>query len=168
MDELVISLKRDFPTLSFQAGRVFCWSPKQQEIFYRENSSGDTSKWALLHELSHALLGHKTYNSDFELLCLEVAAWDKAKEIGAKYGQQIDPEHIQNCLDTYREWLHRRSTCPACGNGSFQQNATTYGCFNCHATWKVTAARFCRPYRRIHALPKNEKSLEPKAPATFM
>ena len=167
MDELVAKLKRDFPQFNFRAGQSFCWSPNQQEIVYSSNNSKPASLWALLHELSHALLSHSSYSSDFELLRLEVAAWDKAQELEATYSQKINTEHIQNCLDTYREWLHRRSTCPTCGNSSLQQSTTKYHCFNCHAVWKVTASRFCRPYRQIN-VSENKKSSELIAQTTFM
>ncbi|HUD10390.1 MAG TPA: hypothetical protein VMR28_01815 [Candidatus Saccharimonadales bacterium] len=166
MDDLVQQLSKDFPTVHFQTGKSFRWAPNQKEITYRQDGKSNGA-WTILHELGHALLGHKNYNSDFELLKLEVAAWGKAQELQIKYSQRINPEYIQNCLDTYREWLHRRSTCPMCSNRSLQSSSTEYGCFNCHTSWKVTTARFCRPYRRIHSS-ENEKSPETKAQATFI
>src|ERR1019366_9331000 len=157
MDSLVQKLTKDFPAIQFTAGRIFCWSPAAQEIVYNPSKAKPSGRWAVLHELSHALLGHENYSYDFELIKLEVAAWHKAQEIQSGYGLKISTEHIQNCLDTYRDWLYRRSLCPTCGNSSLQQNPTRYQCFNCHTVWKVTAARFCRPYRRTH-LKENEKS----------
>jgi ribosomal protein S27AE len=167
MEELIAQLSKDFPDFNFVTGEICCWSPARQEIIYDPDKTDSTSRWTILHELGHALLGHSSYQSDFELLKLEVAAWDRAQELDKTYGQKISLEHIQNCLDTYREWLYRRSLCPTCGNSSLQENPTRYRCFNCHTVWKVTAARFCRPYRRVH-LSENEKSPGPKAPATFM
>ncbi len=148
MEGFINRLSKDFPGLDFIAGKVFCWSPVKNQITYNPTKGQPAGRWAVLHELGHALMDHKSYGSDFELVKLEVAAWQKAKELEKKYGQKISPEHIQNCLDTYREWLYRRSLCPACGNSSLQQSPTSYRCFNCHTVWKVTAARFCRPYRK--------------------
>lgn len=167
MDKVVSKLKKDFPELTFAISEGFCWSPFQKTIMYNPKNSEQSGLWALLHEVGHGLLGHVSYNSDFELLQLEVAAWDKAQGIQAKYAQKIDPEHIQNCLDTYREWLHRRSTCPVCGNNSLQQSINKYRCFNCHTTWRVTSSRFCRPYRRLW-LGQNEKSPMISSRATFL
>jgi hypothetical protein len=105
--------------------------------------------WSLLHETGHGLLVHADYQSDLELLHMEVAAWEKAKELGQAFGVQIDPNHIEDCLDTYRDWLHRRSTCPTCGSVSLQHNSTEYHCHNCNAMWQVSSSRFCRPYRQL-------------------
>ncbi len=137
------------PKASFVASNVFSWSPHTQTITYKL-SEIQTSEgaWSLLHEASHAVLGHSNYDSDFELLMLEVAAWDQAKSLAQVYGQTIDENHVQDCIDTYRDWLHQRSTCPTCGNAGLQQSSTDYHCHNCHTLWHVTASRFCRPYRR--------------------
>lgn len=149
MEKLLEKLRLDFPQLTFREDKAFCWSPRDNVIAYTLNKrSSRLSTWSLLHEVGHALLNHQAYQSDFELLSLEVAAWGKAQEIGPEYGVRIDPEHIQDCLDTYRDWLHRRSTCPKCDTCSLQQDARTYRCFNCGASWYVSSSRLCRPYRR--------------------
>lgn len=144
------ALQGQFPNVHFYAGTMFRWSPQTNRVEYVNTLlSTDRGQWALIHEASHAVLGHTDYLSDFELLTMEVAAWEKAKELGKALGARINEDHIQNCLDTYRDWLHRRSTCPTCGSVSLQQDSKTYHCHNCLATWHVTAERFCRPYRRI-------------------
>ena len=137
----------DFPEVSFEAGEQFLWSPKEHTVFYVADTSNKAEHWALLHELSHGLLGHTTYKTDFELLQLEVAAWHKAEALAASYGLKIDENHIQDCLDTYRDWLHARSECPSCTEHGLQKNSTTYTCLNCRTEWRVSSARFCRPYR---------------------
>ena len=82
------------------------------------------------------------------LLKLEVEAWEKAKEVALKLDIKIDPNHIEDCLDTYRDWLYKRSVCPKCSNKSLQQSDFNhYECFNCHMRWRVTTSRFCRTYR---------------------
>jgi len=166
MDELLKSLKHDYPDINFTEGNSFRWSPQNKQIIYKAGSKDINDSWALLHEVGHALLEHSTYNSDFELLKLEVAAWEKAQEIQSKYAIEINPEHIQNCLDTYREWLYQRSSCPSCNNTCLQTSLSEYRCFNCHSVWKVTVARFCRPYRRLYST-QNKKSPETIVQATF-
>ena len=146
MEKLLTKLKQDFPTVAFVPGSTAHWSPSQQQITYCiENNIA--SMWSLLHELGHALLGHDTFASDMALLCKEVDAWRKAEEIAPQYGVVIDEQHIQNCLDTYRDWLHKRSTCPACKRHGLQHSEALYRCLNCQTTWQVTSNRFCRPYR---------------------
>jgi len=125
-------------------------------VIYTDSKDSPISEWALLHEVGHALLEHHNYRSDLELISLESQAWDKAKVLGKKYGQQIDPDHIEDCMDTYRDWLHQRSACPVCDTRSLQQDARHYKCFNCGQVWTVTSSRFCRPYRRKEST--NEKS----------
>jgi hypothetical protein len=150
MKTLLNNLVSDYPNINFVKGDSFYWSPKDTTITYSTSSTQpQIADWSLLHELSHGILGHTTYRSDFELMELEVEAWSYASRLSKNYDIKIDPEHIQDCLDTYRDWLHRRSTCPKCGTVSAQKDSTTYSCFNCKTTWKVSGSRFCRPYRKI-------------------
>lgn len=147
---LLNQLEADFPDISFRSGDVFSWSPKDQAVIYvADRDKATDPAWSLLHELGHALLEHQTYASDFELVRLEAAAWDKATKLAQDYGISIDPEHIQDCLDTYRDWLHKRSTCPTCNTTSLQRNMTTYCCYNCNEEWHVSRTKVCRPYRRL-------------------
>jgi predicted RNA-binding Zn-ribbon protein involved in translation (DUF1610 family) len=138
----------DYPQFKFKPGSQEHWSPRTRTITYEAGLAEESLKFGLLHELAHALLDHNSYKNDFELLKLESLAWHKAAKIGGKYGVKINEDHIQNCLDTYRDWLHRRSKCPTCGVHVMQQNATTYKCFNCGETWQVSSGRFARSYRR--------------------
>lgn len=141
-------LRRDFPGFTFQLGSQDHWSPKNKTITYKSGASLKDTQYGVLHELAHAKLGHTDYHSDFELLKLESLAWELAAEIGKKYGVKISADHIQDCLDTYRDWLHARSRCPTCGVHVLQKDPHHYHCFNCHTEWKVTSGRFVRPYRR--------------------
>jgi hypothetical protein len=147
MASILSDLEKIAPGITYKPGESYYWSPKPQTITYRSGDSGVAGDWALLHETAHALLNHREYNSDLELLMLEVAAWEKAKNLGENLGVTIDEEHIQDCLDTYRDWLHQRSTCPRCSVVSMQISSQEYRCHNCKASWLVTASRFCRPYR---------------------
>jgi len=151
MKPLLKKLATDYPAITFTAGAKFYWSPKDQTVFYDQSKKDIAAVWALIHELSHGLLGHKNYKTDFELLQLEVAAWHKAEAIGADYKVVINEDHIQDCLDTYRDWLHARSKCPACGEHGLQVTHKSYECINCHTNWHVSSERFCRAYRKVQA-----------------
>lgn len=148
MDSLLSKLRTDYPAINFEQGDEFCWSPKEQIVYFTEETHQSDS-WSLLHEVSHGILQHTTYYSDFELLRLEIAAWELAQNLASKHSLSIDEDHIEDCLDTYRDWLHKRSLCPTCGVKSLQINSSTYGCFNCSTQWKVTSNRLCRPYRSL-------------------
>jgi len=145
--DFIRQITDDYPQFTFKPGRQEHWSPRTKTITYDDSASADELRYGLLHELSHALLGHDNYHSDFELLKLESQAWEMAVKIGRKYKVKLDNDHIQDCLDTYRDWLHRRSKCPACGVHTLQVDGRTYRCFNCGTTWNVTSRRFARPYR---------------------
>src|ERR1035438_9385851 len=102
MEQPIEQLTKHYPELKFKSGKQFCWSPETNEIIYKKTkafSKKDT--WALLHETGHALLNHRDYHGDFELLKLEVDAWAKAKEIAKIFNVVIDEDHIEDCLDTY-------------------------------------------------------------------
>ena len=148
MRPLITKLQAQFPALQFVAGKQFYWSPQTSEIFYRSQAREQSALWSLLHETGHALLGHAGYKADLELVRLEVAAWEKASEVATDLGVTIDQDHIQDCLDTYRDWLYKRSICPTCGTKCLQQDDYAhYRCFNCHTIWRVSTNRFCRAYR---------------------
>jgi hypothetical protein len=146
MQALLEGLTKDFPDLSFKIGSDFYWSPSEQVVYYTDKHK-PSDAWTLLHEASHGLLQHKTFRSDFELLQLELEAWEKAKQLARKYRIKINYMHIEDCLDTYRDWLHKRSLCPTCNMKSLQTSCSTYNCLNCNSQWSVSSNRLCRPYR---------------------
>ncbi len=146
MEKLVRLLKRDYPQFTFVVGETLCWSPAGDKIFY-QNTDSESAMSGLLHELAHATLNHQTYTSDLDLLQKEIAAWQHALSLANAYTITIDPNHAEDCLDTYRDWLHKRSTCPICHNNGMQQQPTSYNCLNCGHTWHVSASRASRPYR---------------------
>lgn len=150
MQQLLKTLRTDYPKVKFAPGETFSWSSRKQTVHYPVDVTDSLNAiWSLLHEMGHALLGHTTYQSDFELVKLEAAAWDKAAKLGKKYGHKIDVDHIQDCLDTYRDWLHQRSACPTCTITSLQINMNTYCCYNCNTQWRVSRSKLCRPYRLL-------------------
>lgn len=138
---LVAKLTADFPAFHFTPASEFRWSPDEQAIFYDASSKDAAS---LLHELSHAALGHASFTRDIGLLELERAAWQHATEVLAPaYGVVISEDQIEDALDTYRDWLHARSTCPSCGATGLQTKKNEYKCLACLAKWRVNDARVC-------------------------
>lgn len=150
VDEFIAKLKADYPQFRFRRGSQDFWSPGSNTVTYFPDRGLKQLQYGLLHELAHALLGHTNYRSDFELLKMESEAWQKASEIAQKYKLEINEDHIQNCLDTYRDWLHRRSACPTCGMRTMQKDVGHYRCLNCQTEWSVTSHRFTRAYRLSH------------------
>lgn len=158
MDKLLAQLKTDYPDIAFRSGPTFSWSAQTQTVIVsKKKPESSHPEWSLLHEMGHATLNHKNYSSDVELVRLEAAAWQQAVKLGQHYEITIDPEHIEDCLDSYRDWLHQRSTCPVCSTVSLQINERSYRCYNCHADWGVSRSRLCRPYRRL--APTKQKTL---------
>ena len=125
---LVDELKNDFPELSFREGINFLFRPPRT-IFY--NCDETFFELLLLHEVSHAILKHRNFNTDLERVKMENEAWEKAKELASKYGVTVDEGLIQDELDTYRDWLHKKSRCPKCGLTRFQTPDAKYHCPRC-------------------------------------
>ena len=142
---LISKLKNDNPTLIFIEAEHFSWSAEESTISYRADDPHADA--LLLHEISHAHLEHADYSRDVELLRMEAAAWDAAKELANTYGSSVDEDTAEDNLDTYREWLHARSTCPACNATGYQTGRTAYACPACTHTWRVNEARSCRLQR---------------------
>lgn len=142
--DLLNKLKKALPGVKFIAGDNFVWSSSNKTVTYKDLNSNQ-SIWALIHESAHAKLGHKNYASDQHLLKMELEAWQEAKKMAKSLNVTIDPDHIENCLDTYRDWLHNRASCPNCNVVSGQVHSNTYQCFNCQTSWKVPIS----PLKRI-------------------
>ena len=138
---LLHKLKTDYPDIHFVAGDTFLWDPEQKTVFYVND--GPESKALLLHEVSHGLLQHREYKKDIELLAMEAAAWEKAKQLAEQYHFPISDALADDHLDTYRDWLHARSTCINCSATGYQTGKETYSCPACNAEWRVNEARVC-------------------------
>ena len=142
-------IRGDFPDIDFVESTRFAWHAGARHIaFVPDALTDERSVWALLHELGHAQLGHADYTTDIELLQLEVAAWVQAHKLAEQYGIKIDQDYIEDCTDSYRDWLHVRATCPDCFCRALQRSKHLYHCHNCQTEWRVTRSRLCRPYRR--------------------
>lgn len=139
-----------FSDIEFVPSGFFAYSASEDLINYDpECIEDDLGKLDLLHEISHYLLGHIDYDYDIELLLMEVAAWDKTKELTKKFDVIIDQDYVDECIDTYDKWLNARSTCPECDNFSLQLSEGIYKCFICKTVWKVNKRKDKRTIRQI-------------------
>lgn len=139
-------LQQKYSSVGFVASTHFKWSPSEKSIYYSDINNID-SLFSLFHELAHGVLNHQDYQFDIELLQMEVAAWEKAIEIASQYNITIEHDHIDHALDSYRDWLHERATCPVCSVVGMEQKPQSYRCINCNHAWAVSNARFNRTYR---------------------
>lgn len=149
LTETLHKLTLAFPNVHFELADDFSWSPSTKTVHYNPSLPHATA--LLLHELSHGLLDHREYTRDVELISMEAAAWQKAQAIAPEFGVVIQEDVAQDNLDTYREWLHARSTCPACKATGFQITAAEYHCPACLHRWRVNEARSCA-LRRYNAV----------------
>lgn len=146
MKQLLKQLKTDFPDIAFVKAEMFSWSAKEKTVFFIPETKNGA--WSLLHEAGHMYEQHSTYMSDIELLRMEIEAWQAAKKLAARYGYKIDEDHIEHCLDSYRDWLYQRSKCTRCLQAGLEQSTGQYRCINCGHRWEVGHDRFCRIYRK--------------------
>jgi hypothetical protein len=141
INSLAASIISDYP-YHFVIGDDFKWSPLTSTIFYPPLTSPEDI-WSFLHEVSHAELRHTDYLADVQLVNNEAQAWKHAATVLAhRYNVSIDQDYIEDHLDTYRIWLHQRSTCPDCSQNGLQTK-NTYSCINCRCVWRVNEARLC-------------------------
>jgi hypothetical protein len=139
---LLAKLARDYPQYHFRSGREFRWSPSEKTVYFvPKDVARQEGTQQLLHELGHALLGHTAYHQDVELLSMEASAWHKASALAKIYRLPLKQEEIQQCLDSYRQWLLSRSLCPSCNQTGVQKNKSTYQCINCGCSWRVNDAK---------------------------
>lgn len=133
----------DFPEVRMVRSDDFSWSPVEATV-YAPPLRTATDRLTLLHEVAHALLDHRHFARDIELLKLERQAWEYvAERLAPLYGLELDEGLVEDSIDTYREWLHARSTCPSCSQTGLQTGSRTYRCLGCDRTWRVNDARRC-------------------------
>jgi hypothetical protein len=138
INSIVSRLRASYPTLHFVHDKEDHWSFKEKTVYYSGNPA------SLLHELSHALLEHQSYERDIELIVMEREAWHyAATELASQYGVTIQDKDVQNALDSYRDWLHARSTCPVCNASGIETSKSIYKCIACAHKWRVNEARLC-------------------------
>ena len=121
-------LGEDHPNLKFVAGKKFAFRPPRTVVFEKGAKNFDL---LLLHEVGHALSGHKTFEMNIERLKMEVEAWEKARELADTYAVPFDEDVAEGELDTYRNWVHQKSRCPKCGLTRFETREGEYRCPQC-------------------------------------
>ncbi|MDR3298022.1 MAG: hypothetical protein LBT19_01430 [Candidatus Nomurabacteria bacterium] len=134
INSLIERLRRDFAGLVFEEGEVFMFRPPC-EIYYNVNYLGlpcDKIALLTLHEAAHAVLKHKDYDYDIELVRMEAEAWERSKGLCKEYDVEWDEDFVQDRLDSYRDWIHERSLCPVCGVAGWQdEEGFRYRCPMC-------------------------------------
>ena len=138
---LIQTLSAAHPEYTFTEASDFFWDPNTKTVHY--SPAHPNAPALLLHELAHGLLAHAGYERDVALLSMEAAAWETATQLGAKYGVPVSDATIQDHLDTYRDWMHARSTCPDCTATGYQTAPAAYTCPACSHVWRVNEARVC-------------------------
>ena len=123
-------IESDFPNLVFREGHKFTFRPPKTIII---GPSEENDEMLLLHEVGHAISGHRDFDTDIRRLKMEVEAWEKARELAPIYNIVIDEDAIEDELDTYRDFLHKKSRCPECGLTRFQTPDGNYHCPRCEA-----------------------------------
>lgn len=137
---LVDQLTKDYPNIKFQIGRDFHWSPDTSTVFYNPNESN--AGHLLLHEAAHALLNHRSYRYDNELIQMEVAAWEHSRRnFYPKYLPKFSQTVADEYLEYYRNWLYERSLCPTCGLVGQQLSNLDYHCLSCQQKWRPNSAK---------------------------
>ena len=139
-------LVRDFSKINFIAGGDFHWSPLDKTITHPEIDSENNFS-LLLHEVGHAELDHLRYSRDIELINMERQAWEYAVDkLAPRYriALAMDEDVVQDAMDSYRNWLHARSSCPDCQAIGIEMSTLHYSCLVCQSEWRVNEARVCQ------------------------
>lgn len=121
-------VKKDYPDFRFLEGKKFAFRPPKTIVIGTKEADDSL---LLLHELGHALLGHREFSTDVGRLKMERAAWGKARELAGFYGVDFDDLVVERELDTYREWLDTKSRCKKCGLTRYQTPDGEYHCPKC-------------------------------------
>ena len=129
---LVERIRRDYPELRVKQGKRFSFRPPRTVNFeLPTDAAGNDYKLQLLHEVGHALSGHRDFGTDPERIKMEREAWEKARELCGIYNILYDEGFVEVALDTYRDWLHQRSKCKDCGLTRYQTPDGAYHCPRC-------------------------------------
>ena len=136
-------LKSLYPNFRFQPGPRFLFRPPNT-IFYEPsnpnnaNNSFQDFALQLLHELGHAVSGHRNFQLSIDRIKIETEAWHAAQTIlenhhnlQTKYHLFFNQDFAEAHLDTYRRWLHQKTTCKKCGLTMFQDKNQTWYCPHC-------------------------------------
>jgi len=123
-------LIRDFFDFKFVLGAKFSFRPPKTIVIGPPELF---SRLLVLHELGHAVCGHRDFRMDITRLKMENQAWEEAKKLAVRYEIEVNEDVVQDELDTYRDWLHQKSRCPICGLTRFQTPDSQYHCPRCES-----------------------------------
>lgn len=97
--ELVEELSR----IQFRPGPYFEWEPDSDTVWYDPRRiETDRGKLVLLHEVAHALLGHRAVSDDARY-SMGRAAWRIAQDLAAERRIAIDGQLVAQSLRKVRE-----------------------------------------------------------------
>lgn len=134
-----MELIASYPEHRFLPAGYFAYDASEDVINYDPGQIDKTDgKLALLHEISHALLGHFHYRFDFELFAMEMDAWNMTKSLARKHKVKINHSYIEECMNSYDRWLTKRGTCPKCNEFNIQNQPNQFTCHRCQTAWKVS------------------------------
>lgn len=136
-------LKSNYPDITFSLGDRYSWNHAEKVITYANAEDENLTNHSLVHELSHAILKHSHFKNDIELLKMERDAWALTKKLLKEFGDMVDIDHIEDCLDTYRDWIYSRAKCPSCSLVGFQSSKNSYSCVFCVQSWNLPDSRLC-------------------------
>lgn len=129
LNSLLKQLQNDYPEFVFRpSGKKYLFRPPRTIVLGPDKKMPEL---LLLHELSHAVLQHFSFDTDIKRLKMESDAWAKTKELAKKYGVEVDDDYIEDQLDTYRDWLHAKSKCKKCGLTRFETPDGKWHCPFC-------------------------------------
>ena len=140
---MIDTLEGLYPEITFVPGNRYAWDPNDKVVTYTTEYNVLAPHHSLLHEVAHALLSHSHYKNDVDLIKMERDAWSLTKKMLNDHKIIINLDHIEECLDTYRDWIYSRAKCPRCSHVGFQSASNSYDCAFCKVTWKVPESRLC-------------------------
>lgn len=128
-----------YPEQRFLPAGYFAYDASEDIVNYDPGLlKRNSGKLALLHEISHALLGHFHYRFDFELFAMEMDAWNMTRSLAIKHAVGVQESYINECMDSYDIWLTKRGTCPRCNQFNLQSKPNEFRCYRCLTRWKVS------------------------------
>lgn len=139
VNKFITQLKRDFPQFRIRSGKKFMFrfpDEIRHELLEADELNTEFAM-QLLHEIGHGILEHKFFRTDPERLKMERAAWEEARKLCWRYQIKYDEELVELKMDSYRDWLHRRSKCKKCGLTRYQTKDGEYHCPNCEIMEKI-------------------------------
>ena len=138
---IISELKNRFPGIAFKSAGYFCWSANDKILYYDPSVDNEFERCLLFHETGHAILKHQHHDTDVQLIKMERDAWEEAKKLAQDFELDIPDDVIEECLDSYRQWLHSRSKCPNCNLTGLQTKHLNYSCAVCNYSWTVNEAK---------------------------